>query len=142
MRDGKSMAAFCVQAEIGKQTFDNWCDVHPEFAEAYDVARSLGQLWWEDHAETASTEPGFNANFFKLTMVNRFNCDFEKQLKVKNFAKAKTHQDKLQVVAEQIEKGTINQKEATTLAQFIQTASNIEQQTDVIKRLDALEETK
>lgn len=42
-----SEARFCAEALISRNTFNSWCMLHQDFAEAYNIAKQLGQTLWE-----------------------------------------------------------------------------------------------
>lgn len=47
MSQGYTMSGFCKEARIGIQTFYNWLDRNPEFAEAYEVAKQCKTEYFE-----------------------------------------------------------------------------------------------
>ncbi len=139
MSIGKSVASFCVRAEISRPTFNLWCSANPEFGEAYEIAKQFGVEWWENWAEDRIDDPGFNMAFFKATMISRYDVCYEKKLKVKDFDLAKTTSQKMEKVAEVLAEGNHDAKTAKAIADIVAIIASVEEKTETIKRLEALE---
>lgn len=77
-KDGKSKIQIAAALGVNRQTLDNWSDRYPEFAAALSDAIELSQAWWEDRGQEGITSREFNANAYRLQMMNRFGWQ-EKQ---------------------------------------------------------------
>ena len=137
--EGKSRSAFCVRAFIGKNTFINWLEVHKDFAEAHEIALEAAQDWWEEFGAVAATESNFNPAFYKMTMVARFNMPTERLIKIKDFDKAKTHNDRFNKVAEEVSRGTLMAKEAQSMAAMVVAGCKVDETTNIVEEIKEMQ---
>ena len=74
--EGASRAEWAAELGIAWQTLFNWEEKHPEFLDATTRARELAQAWWEKQGRVGIWEPKFNANAYRLQVMNRFPADW------------------------------------------------------------------
>ena len=75
-QEGKSLAQIAATIGCARQTLYNWADTHEEFLDALTRARDLSLSWWEDQGQKGIWSREFNANAFKLQVMNRFPDDY------------------------------------------------------------------
>lgn len=76
-REGKSKAQIAAALDVVRQTLDDWAKEHAEFSDAIAQARELSLAWWEEQGQ-AGVWGGkqFNANAYRLQVMNRFPDDW------------------------------------------------------------------
>lgn len=73
MSRGDSICQVAAHIKKRRETLRNWEKVHPEFAEALSLGRTLSQAWWEEQAkEGLWAGKSFNFKVWHSTMKNRF----------------------------------------------------------------------
>lgn len=77
-KTGASKAEMAANLGVSRQTFDTWCEVHPEFLDAVKEAISWSQAWWEEQGRKATFGgvDGFNATAWIFNMKNRFRDEW------------------------------------------------------------------
>ena len=75
-KQGKSRVQMAAILDKDRKTFDNWAKQFPEFAAAFDWSRQLAQAWWEDQGQSGIWSKDFNANAYRLQVLNRFPDDW------------------------------------------------------------------
>ncbi len=76
-RKGKSKAQCAAALEISRTTFDRWLDVHEEFAEAWDLADTFAQAWWEEIGAAGVGNRDFQDRAWSLLVRNRFSHSYK-----------------------------------------------------------------
>lgn len=71
---GESVAEVAVRLGISKKTFYEWLKDKPEFAQAYEMAKTISESWWikAGRAATMGQVPGFAPTPWIFNMKNRF----------------------------------------------------------------------
>ncbi len=84
MKQGYSYKSFCAEIEVGQRTMYDWELVHPEWAEAKEIAFAKGMKFWEKlgvdfvvnetskDSEGNSTSKTLNSAVWIFNMKNRF----------------------------------------------------------------------
>lgn len=72
MKEGMSIEEVCLELNIAKQTFYNWCDKHVELLDAKKEGVDFAQGWWMKQGRIALRDKDFNATLFYMNMKNRF----------------------------------------------------------------------
>lgn len=84
-KHGKSREQIACALNVGTTTLDSWCDVHPEFRGAMDMAKVFEQNWWEEKAQDHMVEykdgPKLNAGIWSRSMAARFPKKYREQIK-------------------------------------------------------------
>ncbi|MGD0252390.1 MAG: hypothetical protein ABSC01_06795 [Verrucomicrobiota bacterium] len=71
-RQGQSLHQMSADLDVSFVTLTAWRDKYPEFQAAITRARELSQAWWEDLGQKGCTDRDFNAQAYRLQMINRF----------------------------------------------------------------------
>jgi hypothetical protein len=71
-RQGKSLHQMSAALGVCFGTLNAWRDKYPEFQAALTRARELAQAWWENEGQKGIWSRDFNANGYRLQMLNRF----------------------------------------------------------------------
>ncbi len=81
---GKGYSKAMTAAELGvvRQTLDNWASQHPDFLDAMTRAREFALAWWERQGHKGIWSRDFNANAYRLQIVNRFPDDWREPTEV------------------------------------------------------------
>lgn len=87
MSHGHSLTSFCADINIHKQTAHNWMKEHKEFLDAYKIAKTRCQRFWENLLlNTALGDFKGNLGAQVFWMKNRFRDDwkdrFEQEVQV------------------------------------------------------------
>jgi len=79
-KDGADVINMCAECMISKQTIYVWQKKHPEFKEAFELARSLAEHWWANKSKemTFNKQDGNEPNLLKWRMSARFKDWSEK----------------------------------------------------------------
>jgi hypothetical protein len=56
--EGLSLNAFAGEIGVARRTLFNWAELHPEFAEAIEIAKAKACGWWEKRAKTIGDGDG------------------------------------------------------------------------------------
>ena len=90
-KEGWSRVMIACELGVARNTLATWEKKHPAFQDALSRARDESQAWWEKQGLDNLSERNFNANLYKLHMVNRFPDDWKDQRQIE----VKTALDKL-----------------------------------------------
>lgn len=73
-REGLSVVRFCAlpELEIHKDTFFEWCKVHPLFSDSYAIAKAMCEAYWEKEVLNLWQAEKVNTALVRLYMANRF----------------------------------------------------------------------
>jgi hypothetical protein len=71
-RQGKSLHQMAAALGVCFGTLNAWRDKYPEFSYALTFARDLAQAWWENGGQKGIWSRDFNAQAYRLQMLNRF----------------------------------------------------------------------
>ena len=80
--EGYSKAMMAAELGVVRQTLDNWASRHPEFLDAMTHAREFSLAWWELQGHKGIWSRDFNANAYRLQMLNRFPDDWRDRQEV------------------------------------------------------------
>jgi hypothetical protein len=85
---GKSVAWMAAELGVAKQTIHNWAEEHPEFLDAFNVAKLHSQRWWEDAGQDnmlmAPGQGTMNASIWSRSMAARFPDDWREKQEIKH----------------------------------------------------------
>ncbi len=70
------MAAIAAKLGITRETLNVWRRERPEFSDATTRARELALAWWEEQGRLGIWSRDFNANAYRLQVMNRFPADW------------------------------------------------------------------
>ena len=79
---GYSKAMMAAELGVVRQTLDNWASRHPEFMDAMTRAREFSLARWERQGHKGIWSRDFNANAYRLQMLNRFPDDWRERTEV------------------------------------------------------------
>ena len=71
-KQGGSINEFCLELDIAKETFYNWCKVHPEFMDSKKKGEALSEGWWMKMGRSNLKDKEFNYTGWYMNMKNRF----------------------------------------------------------------------
>jgi hypothetical protein len=71
-KEGGSVEEFCLDNNISKQTFYNWCEVHEDFFDAKKIGESFSQGWWMKKGRLSLENKDFSYTGWYMNMKNRF----------------------------------------------------------------------
>lgn len=76
--EGSSLTSFAGEIGVSRRTLTAWCHVHPDFADACEVAKARACRWWEQQLRgVASGEGGPGAATAAIFGVKNFgDLDF------------------------------------------------------------------
>jgi hypothetical protein len=138
--EGKDVMSFCATAEMCRDNFYEWIDNYPEFSKAYDQAKDLAFRWFEKQAKDGMTAQYFNQSLWSLMMKNRFGYTTERKIRIKKLKDAETPMEQFKVIKEEVAEGNLTASETTNMATFVATGATILEKTEVVKRLESIEE--
>lgn len=75
-KEGYSRAMIAGELGVVRQTLHDWASRHPEFLDAMMRAKEFSLAWWETQGLRGIWSRDFNANAYKLQMMNRFPDDW------------------------------------------------------------------
>jgi hypothetical protein len=87
MRQGKSVAAACVEFRITPGCFYSWLKTHPEFAAAYQYGLACAEKFWEDKAMevvTGENEVKAAPGMIKFMLERKFKKTYGNSIDVTN----------------------------------------------------------
>lgn len=139
-REGKSIASFCVKAEISKKTFFQWIKDHPEFEEAYEDALSLAEEWWDSLAIAGAMDPAFNTKTWGVVMRNRFDYTDTRKLKMPGVDPNADVIEQSKQLMKAIVEGNYTGNESTQLMRTMESAVKIQKIVEYGEELDAIKQ--
>ncbi len=81
-KEGYSKAMIAGELDVVRQTLDNWAAQHPEFLDAMTCAREFSLAWWEKQGLEGIWSRDFNAQAYRLQVMNRFPDDWRDRQQV------------------------------------------------------------
>lgn len=73
---GLSLTAFAGKIGVSRRTIAHWCEAHPEFADACEIAKAKAALWYEAQArQVAKGEGGPGAATIVMFALKNFSSD-------------------------------------------------------------------
>lgn len=136
-KDGRTKVEFCADHEIVTDTFDHWCDKHPEFAEAHKRGKILAEAFWINLYRKNIMNKDFNEGLFKHYMGGRFGHRNGKTPKLKGFGQGGF--TALKALLDVCEKGKIDPKDLSALSNVLLAEVEIKDRTEMWQRIKQLE---
>lgn len=82
--EGQSRAVMAAELDVAISTFQDWEETNPEFRVATSRARDLALAWWERQGIKGIWSKDFNANAYRLQVMNRFPAAWRDKQEVDN----------------------------------------------------------
>jgi len=79
---GYSKAMIAGELGVVRMTLDVWCKEWPLFNDAMDRAREASLSWWEAQGNAGIWSREFNANAYRLQVLNRFPADWRERTEI------------------------------------------------------------
>ena len=141
--EGKGREDFCAFHKISETSFDLWLAKYPEFAEAYEIAWSVGKAWYMKVAREQLVEhhecSKLNTKLWSMIMRNRFDLTEHRKLKMAGLDKAKNAVDQMKIVIAQLAAGNLTGDEAQYVAKLVETGVSVYAATELEKRVTEIE---
>lgn len=74
--EGKSLVQICSAFGVTRPTLANWCETHPDFFAAMDLARIHSQAHWEELGYVGMQNRSIDASIWSRSMAARFPADW------------------------------------------------------------------
>lgn len=143
LAQGHSYATFCSDKEISEQGFYDFLDKHPEFNEAYATGKMKNKKWMEniarDHMSVGEEDNKLNTTLWSMLMRNRHDLTEHRKVKIPGISRAKSSKGKMKKIMEQVQAGKLTAAEALQLANLIETDAIVFEKTELIKRVEQIE---
>jgi len=87
MKGGASIEEVCLELDVCKQTFYNWCETHSEFMDAKKKGEEFSQGWWMAQgrkglwADSKQETQKLNYTGWYMNMKNRFGWKDKQEVK-------------------------------------------------------------
>lgn len=137
---GGSISSFVTKANVSRQSFYEWVNVHPEFAEAYRDAKELCQHYMEEFGRNGICNPSFNATLYATIMRNKMGWTDQRKIKVKNLDKAKSHNEAVDLIKKGMAEGDYTSSEAKHLTSIIADCAVIDEKTKQVQEIEMLKQ--
>ena len=72
MKEGYSIVEICLELNICKQTFYNWCEEHEAFLDSKKKGVDFSEGWWMKQGRENLKKGDFNYTGWYMNMKNRF----------------------------------------------------------------------
>lgn len=136
---GGSICDFCRKVKVVRSTFYEWVGAHEEFKEAWQLGKEITESILTQKGLDGMETPGFNSTVWSILMRNK--CSYVEHRKVAiDFTGCKTMNEKMAVLNQRVAEGRLTPKEAKDFADYIATATKIDEATDGKVRLEQVEE--
>lgn len=99
MTAGKSAIRFAKEIGVSRETIRKWTKKYPDFAEAYEEAKTNCEAYWEEWLINHLADKDLNASLVKLFMAQRFG--WTEKSEVKNNVTVTTHEDNLKALSDE-----------------------------------------
>jgi len=143
-KKGETREEFCAAYNLGEETFSKWLVKKPEFAKAYDIAKSKAYAWYlkvgREHMIEEPDGAKINLGLYNRTMNTRFNLPSQRKLKIKGIAKQKKIQDKMNTLLKAVENGELTSMEATQMTRVIEGVVKINEHSELEERISQIEQ--
>lgn len=137
--DGKDVADFCAELNLGKTTFFTWLKVHPELADAYEIAKMKAEKWLSEKGRIGMGADHFQFNVWSLLMRNRCKATEHRTVPI-DFSKCKSSDDKVKILEKELADGNLTPMEAKCFADVIKLGAEVHEKTEIVKQVDELME--
>ena len=134
----QGVAAFCSAARIHKETFYDWVKHHPEFKEAYLIAREDAESAWWNHPDTRS----YGYVFWQLCRTQRFGRDMSKKRLSEMIKSSKTFKEKTDAIWDSYGSGEINVEESVRLNNILIEQYKTQEIVEMRKDIEELKQTR
>lgn len=139
LKEGLPVAGFCAANNITRATFYNWINTHEEFRQAYNMGVEHAELWLTKQGILGMIGgiKDFNATVWSMLMRNRCKLSEHRTVAL-DFASCSTSMDKVKLLDREISAGTLTTQEARNFAEYIKACADVNEKTEVAKRVDEL----
>lgn len=141
---GKGRQTFCKEYGISEKTFSAWIRKHPLFEAAYDAALEVGKEYYldicQEHLIETKDGPRVNVSLLNKILNLRYNVGEKRRLQVNGLRKAKSVEEKLNLVYDAISDGSLTGDEAVQLMKVIDTAISVKHHEELEERIRQVEE--
>jgi hypothetical protein len=139
--NGDNIAAFCSEIEISRDTFYNWVNLHPEFAEAYKQAHEHAFKWYEMVGKIGIRDPlNFNSVAWSMQMRNRFGMADKRTITIKNIDKSKSFLETYALLMNEVANGRFTCDEVVKMCDVITKGVDIKMKDEMEKDVAMLKE--
>ena len=75
-RQGMGKAEIAFELAVCRDTVNEWARQHPDFSDAIRRATDFAAGWWATQGRTGIRDRNFNAQAYRLQVLNRFPSDW------------------------------------------------------------------
>ncbi len=141
-RDGLSnIASLCAELGIREDTIRVWIAEYPLFAEQYHLGRVHAKASWLDHGKDNLCNKAFQFKTYEQLLGHTFPELRERRpVSIKNLRKAKTLEQKIQVLADLMEEGFHSPEELTLMCSAVSKLAEMGTYQQIYDQVTAVEE--
>lgn len=139
MASGKSYIQFLADLNVGVQTFYEWIDRYPNFAEAYKVGKVRGQAYWEAKIHDNLFDERFNVGAAKWLMGQRYGMANHRSRR-KNWLHPADIMGSLERLCKLYETDVVSDNEFNADVKALLDIATLKEKHDITKRVEELEE--
>lgn len=139
MAKGHTTPMLCKALKISRSTLYQWQEDHPDFKKAYEYGKTLREAHHDEIAIHNYENPKFNPVTWQMMGRKYFGYSEYRAIKLPKMHKATNYQEKAQVAMEAMANGEITPNEALIISQVCANHAKTEAETELVKRLEALE---
>lgn len=139
---GGGRETFCAELGISERTFTNWTKVHPEFHEAYEVAKQVGKDYYMKMAQAnliTDKEAPFNDRLWSQIMRCRHELSQHNRIRIPGIKDAVTTKEKLDCIASHIAEGELSSSDIASLTKLLETCLKVSETASLEQRLEEIE---
>jgi len=131
----------CIELGIKESTLAVWIKQYPEFEEQYYLGRVHGKAAWLEYGEDNLTNKSFQFKTYEQLLGHSFpELKERRPVSLKNLRKAKTLEQKIQVMAELMEEGHHSPEEITLLCNAVSKLAEMGTYQQIYDQVAAVEE--
>lgn len=136
-----NIPAICADLGIKELTLAFWIKTYPEFEEQYYLGRVHGKAKWLNHGKDNLCNKSFQFKTYEQLLGHSFpELKERRPVSIKNLRKAKTLEQKIQVMAELIEEGHHSPEEITLLCAAVSKLAEMGTYQQIYDQVTAVEE--
>jgi len=145
LKQGRSVARFCADIEVCKQTFYHWLENYPSFREAYRIGLTASEALWLERGEDNLANRDFNHQIYNMQLANRFGITKNRSIRVKPIfeknaaGKQKTVMEQFEAAASSFADGSMTLEEFNLLADGFSKLATIKERDEMEERVRQLE---
>lgn len=140
MKEGYPIVNVAAALKVTKKTIHEWVQTYPEFADAIETGRVLGEAKMNELGRWGLGRKDFQYNVWAKILQRNYQDSWDRKVKVESVKPGMSYAEQIAALKGEAFNGNLTPKEAETLTNIVRTQAQVEQADEIERRLRALEE--